>query len=230
MAADAPRRVPDRAYALLESIERKTQHVGQNVDLDEPELTAASFARNFEEVFYFVRHLKETGRIEGELFQSGGGSFRVTPTGFEELEGRRRSNLDSEKAFVAMSFDDSLTAAWLTGIKPAIEAAGFDALRIDWDEHNEDINNRIKARIRESRFIVADCTLHRNGVYFEAGFAMGLGLPVIWLCRKDEFNKTHFDANHYRYTLWDKPEDICKPLEDRIVGTIGAGPLRGRRP
>jgi hypothetical protein len=76
--------------------------------------------------------------------------------------------------------------------------------------------------------LVADCTGHRNGVYFEAGFAMGLGLPVIWLCRRGEFGKTHFDANHYRYTLWEKPDEIRKPLEDRIIGTIGMGPLKAR--
>ncbi len=36
------------------------------------------------------------------------------------------------------------------------------------------------------RFMIADFTGHRGGVYFEAGFAHGLGIPVIWTCREDQ--------------------------------------------
>jgi nucleoside 2-deoxyribosyltransferase len=175
-----------------------------------------------------VNYLKDRGWITGELALDGGASLAVTSLGFEELEGRRRSNLDSETAFVAMWFDNALDPAWIEGIRPAVKVAGFDPIRIDWDEHNEDVNDRIKAQIRRSRFLVADCTGHRNGVYFEAGFAMGLGLPVVWLCRKDDFNNTHFDTNHYKFILWENPEDIRTALENRIVATIGEGPLRGR--
>jgi hypothetical protein len=32
------------------------------------------------------------------------------------------------------------------------------------------------AEIQKSRFVVADYTGQRNGVYFEVGFAVGLGL------------------------------------------------------
>jgi hypothetical protein len=42
------------------------------------------------------------------------------------------------------------------------------------------------AEIRRSRFVVADYTGQRNGVYFEAGFGLGLGLVVIPTCRADE--------------------------------------------
>jgi hypothetical protein len=236
LAADAPRRIPARARSLLENIERATKHLGDVVTLPETALVPFSFAKNWAEVFQFVRYLKSRGWLEGELSIDGGSMVWLTPEGFEELEGRRRSNLDSDRAFVAMWFPEdnspdrvSLDRAWLEGIKPAVEAAGFDPLRIDWDEHNEDINNRIKAQIRQSRFLIADCTGHRNGVYFEAGFAMGLGLPVVWLCRRSDFGKTHFDTNHYKYALWDKPEDIRTPLEHRIVGTIGIGPLKKGR-
>jgi nucleoside 2-deoxyribosyltransferase len=33
--------------------------------------------------------------------------------------------------------------------------------------------------------MVCDLTGYRGGVYFEAGFAYGLGLPVIYTCRYD---------------------------------------------
>jgi len=64
-------------------------------------------------------------------------------------------------------------------------------------EHNEKIDDLIVAEIRKSGLVVADFTGDRGGVYFEAGYARGLGLPVIWPCRKDWLEKLHFDTEHY---------------------------------
>jgi len=61
----------------------------------------------------------------------------------------------------------------------------FKALRIDNKEHTNDINDEIIGEMRRSRFIVCDLTGYRGGVYWEAGFAYGLGLEVIYTCRED---------------------------------------------
>jgi hypothetical protein len=226
LAADAPSRIPDRARVLLESIVRKTQFLGQQVSMDNETWIVISFAKNWAEFYYLYRYIRDLGWVEGDPSPSGGASLTVTPKGFEEIDSARCSNLDSDRAFVAMWFpkDKTLDPAFFEGMKPAVEAAGFQPTRIDLEQHNEDINDRVKAEIRRSRFVVADFTGHRNGVYFEAGFALGLGLPVIWLCRKDHFAKAHFDTNHYNHIVWEKPEEIRTALEDRIIGTIGIGP------
>lgn len=67
-------------------------------------------------------------------------------------------------------------------------------LQLDQVEHNEHIMDKILAMIRIAPFVVADFTHHRNGVYFEAGFAKGLGIPVVSCCRQDEFEKAHCDT------------------------------------
>jgi nucleoside 2-deoxyribosyltransferase len=61
------------------------------------------------------------------------------------------------------------------------------------DEHINKIGDEIISQIRRSKFLIADFTGHRGGVYFEAGLAMGLGLPVFWTCRRDDLDKLHFD-------------------------------------
>ena len=68
-----------------------------------------------------------------------------------------------------MSFDKSLDQAWTEGLKLGIEDCGYSALRVDAKEHNEKICDVIVAEIRQSKFLIADFTIHRNGVYFEAG-------------------------------------------------------------
>ena len=64
----------------------------------------------------------------------------------------------------------------------------------------------------------------RGGVYFEAGFALGLGLRVVYTCRKDEVDKLAFDTRQYSHILWEKPEDLREALANRIVALIGEGP------
>lgn len=57
---------------------------------------------------------------------------------------------------------------------------------------------------------------NRNGVYFEADYALGLGQKVIYTCRKSDFDYIHFDTNHYQYIVWETIEKLKKELIDKI--------------
>ena len=87
------------------------------------------------------------------------------------------------------------------------------------------IDNEIVALIRQSKFIVADYTGQRGGVYFESGFAQGLGLPVIWTCREDDMENLHFDTSHFNFLPWeeDKLPEFEEKLKNRILAVIGKG-------
>jgi nucleoside 2-deoxyribosyltransferase len=126
-----------------------------------------------------------------------------------------------------MWFDKSIDPAW-KAIEAGIRNAGYEPLRIDRKEHNNKIDDEIVAGIRRSKFLVADFTNHRGGVYFEAGLAMGLGLPVIWLCRQDDLEHAHFDTRQYNHIPWEigKLDELSKSLKNRIEATIGTGPLQ----
>ncbi|MBZ0167218.1 MAG: nucleoside 2-deoxyribosyltransferase, partial [Candidatus Omnitrophica bacterium] len=58
------------------------------------------------------------------------------------------------------------------------------------------------------------------GVYFEAGFAYGLGIPVIWCCREDNIKKLHFDTRQYNHLLWSNAKELKNKLISRIKATI----------
>jgi nucleoside 2-deoxyribosyltransferase len=83
---------------------------------------------------------------------------------------------------------------------------------------------KILTEISESKFVVAEFTGHRNGVYFEAGYARGLGIPVIWVCRQDVMKDAHFDTNHFNHLTWSAESPLMGRLVSRIVATIGPGP------
>ena len=80
---------------------------------------------------------------------------------------------------------------------------------------------KIIAEIRQSRFLIADVTQQKAGVYYEAGFAHGLGIPVIWCVREDELNNVHFDTRQYNHILWNSEKDLREKLETFIIATIG---------
>jgi hypothetical protein len=158
----------------------------------------------------------------GFLASQNNHEYRVSPKGLLYLEGRRPSA--SALGFCAMWFSSEVASLWREAIEPAIRAAGYEPLRIDVKEHNGRIDDEIIVSIRASRFVVSDITGNRGGVYYEAGFAHGLGLPVIFMCRQGE--ELHFDIRQYNCIFWtpDNLSDARARLVNRIVATLGQGP------
>ncbi len=166
--------------------------------------------------------------------------LRLTPAGVQRLEELETKAIDSEQAFVAMWFGESVNDAYEKGIQPAIEESGYKPLRIDKKEHNNKIDDEIIAEIRRSRFAVCDFTcgliehggkqiaIPRGGVYYEAGFAQGLGIPVVWVCRADHIEHVHFDTRQFNHITWSIPEELREKLRNRIGAVIGDGPLKDR--
>jgi hypothetical protein len=149
--------------------------------------------------------------------------FIITAEGWEKVAELNESNADSKQVFVAMWFDTEMNRYFKDGIKPGIESAGdYQVLRIDLSEHNNKICDQIIAEIRRSRFVVADFTGNRGGVYFEAGFALGLGIPVIWTVQKKFLDEdgVHFDTRQYNHITYETPEELGDKLNNRIRATI----------
>jgi nucleoside 2-deoxyribosyltransferase len=139
-----------------------------------------------------------------------------------------------------------LVNVYENAIKSAIEyveegqsGPRFKAQKIDQKEHTNDINDEIISEIRRSRFMVCDLTGYRGGVYWEAGFAYGLGLEVIYTCREDWIKPQteklhlqdgtsrdvkqegiHFDLEHRNRIEW--KEDDLPDFKDRLNKRIRA--------
>ena len=159
------------------------------------------------------------------LMECEGLQVRLTPAGCLEAEELQQRRPATVQGFVAMSFDPSMNDTYALGFDPGIRAAGYSPLRIDAKEHTGSISDAIIAEIRRSRFLVADYTGANNGVYFEAGFALGLGIPVIPTCHADWLGKLHFDIRHINTLKWDTPQQLAEGLARRLSAVLGDGPL-----
>ena len=134
-------------------------------------------------------------------------------------------NAFSRDCFVAMWFDASMEDFYQCGIYKPLKDIGFNPVRVDKVEHNDRIDHVIFDLIRRSRFIVADFTGNRAGVYYESGFASGLGLPVIHTCRLDSFEKRHFDVHTINTIVYDTVETLANGLRRRVMETISCTTL-----
>ncbi len=105
---------------------------------------------------------------------------------------------------------------------PAVKRAGFDLRVLTEKQPAGLIDDQLRVALRTSRFVVADLTHGNNGAYWEAGFAEGLGRPVIYTCRKKEWDekKPHFDTNHLVTITWDI-SDLASAAE-RLTATVRA--------
>jgi len=169
-----------------------------------------------QEIEYLLLFLTKADLLE----RTREGQYVVSVTGWQKLWREQAIGSVSKRGFVAMWFDPTLEDVWEKGLAPGIEDAGCEAIRIDRVHHNDKICDRIVSEIRRCGFVIADVTGHRQGVYFEAGFAMGLGKPVIWTCREEDLDQAHFDTRQYNHIVWKTPTDLRAKLEDRIRATI----------
>ena len=180
-------------------------------------------ARDWNEVLAMLKALKGDGYLVGD--GRDGMFFPPTPTrkAFERYSEMRNAGPMSQQAFVAMAFAPEYDATWLSIIKLGIIAAKYRPYRVDQKEHADKVDDLIMSEIRRSKFLVADFSGQRGGVYFEAGFAQGLGRPAIWMCRDEEKEKLHFDTRQYNHILYIDATDAQKKLRNRIVAILGEG-------
>ena len=182
------------------------------VEMDQP---AIAYAKNATELKTMTRALKDLGYVAiTKDAISDHAECRVTVEGVKRAELLQTEKSNSKRVFVAMWFTDEMRKVFNDHIKPAIGEIGYEPFTIDMKEHNDDICDHIIAEIRQCKFIVADFTGNRGGVYFEAGFGYGLGKPVIWTCRKDVLEEVHFDVNHYNFIAWETGEELWPSIKN----------------
>lgn len=172
-----------------------------------------------------IRHLIDSEIIQGNLTTTTA-NLTLSFEGLQYYEKLKRGSVDSRKTFMAMQYgDEKLDKVVEEVFKPAVKQTGFDLFRlVDRPQPAGLIDDRLRVEIQTSRFIIADLTHENAGAYWEAGYAEGLGKPVIYTCEKEKFEeqKTHFDTNHHLTVVWDSenPNKAAEELKATIRATL----------
>ena len=176
-----------------------------------------------------LESMRVEGFMDGSLGSGASGSLRLTYRGLERLEQLERATPSGYNAFMAMKFGEPLLDKIVDEhFRPAVKETGFQLFRLDDRPEAGLIDARLRNEIRNCRFLIADLSHANAGSYWEAGYAEGLGKPVIYTCEKSVFDgktateKPHFDANHHLTIIWqaDNPQQAATQLKDTIKYTI----------
>jgi nucleoside 2-deoxyribosyltransferase len=229
----------------LEIINLRSLFIGQKHKMNDDDFPYfhCSSSNEFHSI---LRYLHESGYTIVSDSKNPHVEVRLAAKSYDRLRALKRSGKDSRQCFVAMWFTPDMANVYENAIRPAIEykeqgqsEPRFKALKIDQKEHTNDINDEIIAEIRKSRFMVCDLTGYRGGIYWEAGFAYGLGLEVIYTCRDDWIKPDterlllhdgtsrevkregiHFDLEHRNRIQWNQ-EDLAD-FRDKLTKRIRA--------
>ncbi|NQY54505.1 MAG: hypothetical protein HRT42_13150 [Campylobacteraceae bacterium] len=185
----------------------------------EDDLIIKCWIKDYEEFFLLLERAIEVKLIIGKVYSTGGHIFtRLTFEGLNYIESIEYINKDSRNIFVAFNFKDSLEEIFNNNLKTSIEKEGFNYIVVNQNnvDHNKSINDEIIVKLKSSRIVIADFTNHRNSVYFEAGFAMGMNIPIIWTCQEGHANDMSFDTRQFPHIIWKDKDDLVKQVIDRI--------------
>jgi nucleoside 2-deoxyribosyltransferase len=184
---------------------------------------AMSYSSNDKELGFYLNSLKELGYIKrhGEFPSTIPSNISITVKGFEYLEQQRTLDRSQSKdAFIAIKFDESYQSV-SDFIANSIKENGYNAVRVDGQHHTEFIMDYNMRKIKECRFMVAELSSKNLGVYYEAGYAMGIGVPVIAVAKKDRKKDIHFDLKQLNTIFYDSNEKLQEILSNRIAVLFG---------
>lgn len=217
--------VRDKAKRLLLALERKTARPGENVNCGRETDYPLAYARDYQELLYYLEHLSERGLVETVGEDRSAWTGRITPAGWDAIESYKKASPETDRVFVALWFDEQMNDPFRKGIRPALDDdCGYRAIRVDEEDFLGKICDQVIVEIRQSRFVVADVTGQRQAVYFEAGYAQGMGLPVVWSCHEDDIGNVQFDTRQENHIVWNTPENLREKLANRVQRVIGPGP------
>lgn len=234
-----PKTFSEKVDRILLYVNNKTKHVGQRITMGFRELMAVLFVDQSEMVqngYFQKREWREEDDCDTEAkfmldylvkceyitYEDGTNEdawieLSLTPEGYGRVDILQKNTSYGRNALVAMKFGDD-TKILREAIRKGIAEAGYIAIFIDEVQHNDFITPELLKHIRDSKFVVVDLTHQNNGAYFEEGYAMGLGKPVIQLCQQD--TKLHFDIAQKNTIMWGVEDDIPERLKNRIKATI----------
>lgn len=231
-----PKNVSERVDKILLYIATHTEHIGQKLELPVNQLLNVLFVDKqmftpvqnqwierkeiewIQEVNYMLKFLKNNNYVETNEFMGlSPHSIVLTPKGYARVDELQKNTANGRSVLVAMKFGEE-TKLLREKIRTGITDAGYEAVFIDEVQHNDFITPELLKHIRDSKFVVVDLTHKNNGAYFEEGYAMGLGKPVIQLCQSGV--TLHFDIAQKNTIIWKEENDIPERLCNRIKATI----------
>lgn len=120
------------------------------------------------------------------------------------------------ECFVVMQFTEEFNALYSEVIKPTCEKFGYQVVRADDFYSSGLIIEDITRSISESAVVIADVTPNNPNVFYEVGYAHGIGKPTILLSDRKR-DRLPFDISGFRTLFYDNTIGGKSVVEERLT-------------
>lgn len=176
-----------------------------------------------------VRQTSEDLGLISTFVSDGGDIIDATLLleGWKHFKSLQERNPESKQIFMAMEFNEEAENFVNTHLKPLTKEMGFE-LKLLKEIINEKslIDDKLRVEIKKSRLLICDLTHGNQGAYWEAGYAEGLGIHVLYICHKKVLNsrskkkRAHFDVNHQEIFPWEDNESSITDFKEKLKAKI----------
>lgn len=176
-----------------------------------------------------LKELHFSGYIIGNPIEALGQPFDIgyanlSLGGWERYEAEKRGKFAGNYGFIAYDFKETTIIDLINNhIRPFVkEELNYEIRDMVVVARAGIIDNIMRQQIRDSAFVIADLTHGNKGAYWEAGYAEGLGKPVIYICEKTAFDGgvSHFDTKHCTTVMWSGEDEGHMNFKQSLVATI----------
>lgn len=211
----------EKIYKIKNYIYQETTFLEEPIKINFENIYTLFYLKKSEELARIIRYLNETKTMHlHDDISVKPCRVALTIEGFSKIEASFKEHSQSKKVFIACKFGTNYQDKLVETIKSACTACGFEANLVSDKMDNENISNKIISDIKKAKFIIADFTGQNNGVYFEAGYGMGMKKEVIRLIRKGNIKKLHFDTKQFTHIEWE--ENKWSELKSKLINQIDA--------
>ena len=221
--------IEEKIKKLLQRVREKTQYFGEEVKLGDIEtVVPLAYAKNSDELIALFtlmteKKLAKIGVLSNE-HDDGKRTVKMTlsANGWDLTNSLEDKNKESDRGFIAVWFHDSMNQN-IDAAEEAVTESGFRPICIRDEHFSERIMDKALGEIRQSRFVIVDLTGNRGSVFFEAGFAHGLGIETIYVyCEQngEETTALEFYARHYQCYKYKTPSELKDILKAAIAARI----------
>ncbi|WP_379152235.1 hypothetical protein [Paenibacillus sp. sgz5001063] len=207
---EIPVTLEDKGTRFLQYLYRHSEGPGEPVIIQP--LSSSynlTYSPNLQELVYIIDKL-----IGEQLIIREGMTFKLTDKGWSETAAKAGGK-KIKPCFVLIPDDEDQRTEWLEMLLPKIEQFGYLPRLLAHDKTQNQDHNSLEF-IGDSRLIIADLTGHSPEVYFTAGYALGLNIPVIWTVHSSEADILRVQIKDIRPIVYDTVEELAVILQQRL--------------
>ncbi|MEF2965608.1 hypothetical protein V3851_07170 [Paenibacillus sp. M1] len=209
-SSDIPVTIEDKGTRLLQYLYRHSEAPGEPVIIQPLSKNYnLTYSPNLQELVYIIDKLGAE-----DLLIREGMSFQLTEKGWREAAaGAGGKKL--KPCSLLISSEEDWGTDWLDKLLPKIEQYGY-LPRLFAHKETKNCEKYSLEAIADSKLVIADLTGQSPEVYFAAGYALGMNIPVIWTVNRGDADNLLVNMKEIRPIVWDTTEELAVILQQRL--------------